>query len=220
MTNNTEHFETEKLELLKKMIENAEKNIKAARQLLSQLVPNTQATTKQRRPIETHDLEGAKIIEGTFDGESMIGTDGKQYPVPANYASKSKLVEGDTLKLSILPDGTFLFKQIGPVERMKIMGTLIQDNTGNYAVVANGQSYKVLTASVTYYKGQPGDQATIIIPKNEQGEWGAVENLIRDIANVESPEKTLNDETSPGASVTNADQTDIDEQLKAGKDLI
>ena len=36
----------------------------------------------------------------------MIGPDGKNYPVPANYASKSKLIEGDILKLTITPNLT------------------------------------------------------------------------------------------------------------------
>ena len=54
----------------------------------------------------------------------MIGPDGKNYPVPANYASKSKLVEGDIMKLTITEDGKFLYKQIGPVERKTVIGTL------------------------------------------------------------------------------------------------
>ena len=65
-----------------------------------------------------------KIIEGQFDGQNMIGPDGKVYPVPANYASKSKLVEGDTLKLTIAQDGSFIYKQIGPVERKKIIAKI------------------------------------------------------------------------------------------------
>jgi len=28
-----------------------------------------------------------KVIEGVFDGQNMVGSDGKTYPVPANYAS-------------------------------------------------------------------------------------------------------------------------------------
>ena len=55
---------------------------------------------------------GDKIIEGIFDGEKMIGPDGQIYSVPANYASKSRLVEGDTLKLIITNRGAFIFKQI------------------------------------------------------------------------------------------------------------
>ena len=58
-----------------------------------------------------------KVIEGVFDGQNMVGSDGKTYPVPANYASKSKLVQGDILKLTIAEDGAFLYKQIGPIPR-------------------------------------------------------------------------------------------------------
>jgi hypothetical protein len=34
----------------------------------------------------------------------MQGSDGKKYPVPLNYASKSKLIPGDVLKLRIMKD--------------------------------------------------------------------------------------------------------------------
>jgi len=60
-----------------------------------------------------------KIIEGVFDGQNMVGSDGRQYIVPPNYASKSKLVEGDILKLTIQPNGSFIYKQIGPIERQR-----------------------------------------------------------------------------------------------------
>ena len=58
-----------------------------------------------------------RIVEGVFDGQGMVGPDGKQYSVPANYASKSKLVEGDILKLTITPRGSFIYKQIEPIEQ-------------------------------------------------------------------------------------------------------
>ena len=54
----------------------------------------------------------------------MVGSDGKNYPVPANYASKSKLVQGDILKLTIADDGAFLYKQIGPIPRKQVVGKL------------------------------------------------------------------------------------------------
>jgi len=63
-----------------------------------------------------------KVIEGVFDGQNMVGSDAKTYPVPANYASKSKLVQGDILKLTIAEDGAFLYKQIGPIPRKQIVG--------------------------------------------------------------------------------------------------
>lgn len=124
-------------------------------------------------------IEG-RIIEGVFDGEKMIGPDGKQYTVPANYASKSKLVEGDILKLTITPRGTFVYKQIGPIDRIRLIGRLEQDASGNYAVVVDGRKLRVLTASVTYYKGQIGDEIVVLVPKNGESKWAAVENVVKD----------------------------------------
>ncbi len=89
---------------------------------------------------------GGKVIEGVFDGQVMIGPDGKSYPVPANYASKSKLVEGDIMKLTIAEDGGFVYKQIGPTPRRQIIGTLVQHD-GAYYVEANGREYRILHLS-------------------------------------------------------------------------
>lgn len=127
---------------------------------------------------EVQEMEGAKVIEGIFDGESMVGPDGKVYSVPANYASKSRLVEGDTLKLTIAPNGAFIYKQIGPVERARIVGKLEKEGEAFY-VVSEGKRWRVLTASVTYYKGESGDEAVIIIPKVGESKWGSLENIIK-----------------------------------------
>jgi len=118
-----------------------------------------------------------KIIEGQFDGQNMIGPDGKVYPVPANYASKSKLVEGDTLKLTIADDGSFIYKQIGPVERKKVIAKMSLEN-GQYVALVGDKHYKVLYASVTYFKAQPGDEVTIVVPANTDATWAAIEALI------------------------------------------
>lgn len=131
---------------------------------------------------------GGKIIEGVFDGQNMMGPDGKKYPVPANYASKSKLVEGDVLKLTIADDGSFIYKQIGPVERVKKLGMLSQTENGEYRVVVDGKSYRILLASLTYFKAEPGDEVTIVVPQNGDTEWAAVENVIKaDGSSVEAP---------------------------------
>lgn len=123
---------------------------------------------------------GEKIIEGVFDGQNMVGPDGKIYSVPANYASKSKLVEGDILKLTIHKDGSFIFKQIGPVERERIIGSLIfNEAKSQYYVVLGDQKWKVLTASVTYFKGEVGDETVILVPKDCKSRWAAVENIIK-----------------------------------------
>ncbi|MDP6756404.1 MAG: hypothetical protein QGG82_01870, partial [Patescibacteria group bacterium] len=115
-----------------------------------------------------------------FDGVQMIGNDSKSYSIPPNYASKSKLVEGDILKLTILDDGSFLYKQIGPVERKRLRGTLMQDeDTGEYSVMAQGNTFKVISASVTYFKGEVGDEVVILVPSDKQSQWAAVENIMK-----------------------------------------
>ena len=97
---------------LRSLIQEAETNLSAAKELLNSVLGDGDIISAPRNSIVS-DPDG-KIIEGVFDGQIMIGPDGKNYPVPANYASKSKLVEGDLMKLTITPDGKFLYKQIGP----------------------------------------------------------------------------------------------------------
>ncbi len=166
---------TEKqLKTLKKLIESAETNLAGAKELLTSLIGSeTTVTPGDAKTVAT----SGKVVEGGFDGQHMIGPDGKSYPVPANYASKSKLVQGDQLKLIIGDDGTFIYKQIGPVERKKLIGTLnLKD--GAYFVEARGQEYHVLFASVTYFKAQPGDQVTMVIPEEGDADWAAIEAVI------------------------------------------
>lgn len=155
------------------LIQEAETNLAAAKELLISIIGDDGAIiTPKAGPNEE---VGGKIIEGVFDGQKMAGPDGKEYPVPANYASKSKLVEGDILKLTIADDGSFIYKQIGPVERTQIIGTLVQHD-GAYYVEANGHEYRILLASVTYFRINIGDQVTIIVPTdNQEATWAAVE---------------------------------------------
>lgn len=124
--------------------------------------------------------EQEKVVEGVFDGQKMIGADGQQYDVPANYASKSKLVEGDILKLTINNLGAFIYKQIKPIERERMVGVLEQDEQNlQYYAVAEGKKWKLLTASVTYYHGEPGDEVVFLIPGGAGSRWAAVENIIQ-----------------------------------------
>lgn len=120
-----------------------------------------------------------KVIEGVFDGERMIGSDGKQYAVPVNYASKSKLVEGDMLKLSVTDQGTLIYKQIQPIDRLRLTGNLEQSDTGEWSVMVGGHRYKLLGASVTYFKGEIGDEVIILVPKTGQSRWAAVEHIFK-----------------------------------------
>ncbi len=168
-----ERERVQKIQALREMVMNAERTIQGAKAMLLQL----EGKKKTGRP-RKNDEEGI-IVQGTFDGQSMIGTDGKQYPVPANYASKSKLVEGDMLKLTITDNGMFLYKQIGPVNRKHAIGVLTQDENENYFVVVDMKPYRVLFASITYFKAEPGDEVAIVLPVDIDTSWAAIENILQ-----------------------------------------
>jgi len=172
-----------KLQLIKKFIDTAQDSIQQAKILLGELTGQSSSNEVEEKAREVGSVDigdNEKIIEGVFDGQNMIGPDGKEYSIPANYASKSKLVEGDILKLTIMPDGSFVYKQIGPVERQRKVGTVIKDeNTGDFRVLADNKTYNVLLASITYYKGEVGDEAVILVPKEGESSWAAVENIIK-----------------------------------------
>ncbi|MBL4694279.1 hypothetical protein JKY72_02820 [Candidatus Gracilibacteria bacterium] len=170
-----------KLALIKEMVESAESNLRSAKQLINELsgAPGKSVYTQLAKDLPTisEENENDQIVEGVFNGQTMTDQNDKEYPVPANYASKSKLVPGDILKLTIKEDGTFRYKQISPVERKRIIGTLTYED-GKYKVIAQSKAYNVILASVTYFKAEIGDHITLVIPEIEDSEWGAIENVI------------------------------------------
>jgi hypothetical protein len=178
-----------RMELAVRILRHAKEGIQNALDLLEsgteaqgrQMLVEMLSKSAEHSP-ELERLQAEKIVEGVFDGEQMIGSDGQSYMVPPNYASKSRLVEGDILKLTIRADGTFLYKQVGPIERKRVQARLAWDASANgYVAIDEGGEHvwKVLTASVTFFKGQEGDQAVVLIPKSTPSTWAAVENVIR-----------------------------------------
>ena len=121
-------------------------------------------------------------VEGVFDGERMIDAEGKTYQVSPNYASKSKLVEGDPLKLYITPDGKFFYKQLGPVERKAVPAVLRAEGNKYVVDAEDGTTYNVLTASVTYYISlfniQSGDKVLILLPADRPARWAVIDNVL------------------------------------------
>jgi len=182
--------DAQRILLIKESVTNAEKNLQTAKSLLAQL------ESKYTLQKKTYGVaEGGKVVEGSFDGQLMIGTDGRQYPVPANYASKSKLVEGDMLKLVITDDGNFIYKQIGPFKRKRLIGMLKESaEEGGFVVESEGKNYKVLLAAVTYHHASPGDEIAIVIADNDEAKWAAIENVTKKGA---GGEMNYIDNTSP-----------------------
>jgi len=201
-----EESKQDKIVLLRQMIENAERNITAAKQILAQLDDGL------KKPAKNPEI--SQIIEGTFDGEKMISLDGKNYPVPANYASKSKLVEGDLLKLSITEGGLFLYKQISPIERRQIIGIVLKDDNDRYYVLSEGKKYKVLLASLTYFKAKKGDEVTLVVPKEKISEWAAVEAVTDNTENNNSLDDEIEKIDFESDEAENLDDEKIDEDFE------
>ena len=155
---------------LRQLIADAETNLACAKELLVSLIGDDPEATSIVREEST-----GKVLEGVFDGQNMVGSDGKIYPVQANYASKSKLVQGDILKMTVTDDGKLLFKQIGPVARKQVVGRLL-NKEGHYVAEVGDKDYRVLLASVTYFKAKDGDQISVIVPEDDlDAEWAAIE---------------------------------------------
>src|SRR3989344_1580075 len=167
---------------VQELIESANASLKTAHALLRQVTGVTD-TDRERIVSRASTKSGStspvsgKVVEGIFDGQNMVDGSGQTYPVPANYASKSKLVESDGMKLTITDEGKYIYKQIAPAPRRTVLGVLIQED-GQYKVLAEGKAYRVLLASVTFYRAEVGDQVTVLLPQEGEAKWGAVEAVI------------------------------------------
>jgi hypothetical protein len=169
---NTDLDRSQQIEELEKIVKDAEARLMQAKAMLNQVAGTTANT--QYVSLESR---ADRIVHGTFSGEYMIDENKKQYPVPANYASKSKLVEGDHLKLTITADGAFIYKQIGPVPRRRAIAKIIE-NDGKYYAKSDDEMFRILTASVTYFRLSPGSEVTILTPLGQKTEWAAIENVV------------------------------------------
>lgn len=165
---------------IQELIDTAMASLKTANSLLRDMTGVTDASRERHQlrasAISTSATTG-KVIEGIFDGQNMVDQNGQTYPVPANYASKSKLVEGDGMKLTITDEGKFIYKQIAPVPRRTVMGLLISED-GQYKVLSEGKPFRVLLASVTFYRAEVGDQVTILLPQSDDAKWGAIDAVL------------------------------------------
>lgn len=174
-------MEEKKLQAIRDFIIASEKSLKNAKRLMGEILAERNISFDDVE-LETHGLtsyqsDDSKIVEWVFTWDEMLGSDWNKYPVPANYASKSKMVQWDKLKLTILPSGKMLYKQILPIERETKVGLLTKD-LGKFQVISDGKSYDVLTAAVTHFKAEIGDNITVIVPKGKDATYAAIEAVV------------------------------------------
>ncbi len=92
---------------IQELIDSAMSSLKTANSLLRELTGVSDSSRERLSSkagsmgMSAYSASASKVVEGIFDGQNMVDSSGQTYPIPANYASKSKLVEGDGMKLSI-----------------------------------------------------------------------------------------------------------------------
>ena len=121
-------------------------------------------------------VENEELGRGFFTGTSVVTQKGT-FQVPENYISKSRLVEGDELKVFI-KEGRILFKQIRPVPRKAARGIILRkDNKCN--VIVGDSQYKIISASARFFSLESGDEVMIQLPAEEKAEWAVVTYVIK-----------------------------------------
>lgn len=168
------------LQALQELISTAERSLHHAKNLMTQIVgkrPLDMSEEPDMSGLHTYKHGKAKVIEGIFTGKDMLGADKNLYPVPANYASKSKIVEGSKLKVTIKSDGSYQYKIIDEIEFDTTTGTLIKD-AEHFMIISQQGIYQVLPASVTYLQAHVGDRIAIRIPRGIKATYATIDTLV------------------------------------------
>ncbi len=174
------------MKALEELLHKIETDIKRARLLIHQLITwnfddtSIEEFKKLSKNLANYEeWKEVKVIEWIFDGYFMQWSDWKKYPVPLNYASKSKLIPGDVLKLRIMPDWKLIYKLISPAPRKYIKATLSKTEDNKYiAITDDWKSYFLNLAAVTYFKWKPWDELSIIVNAEWKWNFAAIEALI------------------------------------------
>lgn len=173
------------LSILEELLSKIETDIKRARLMIQNMewwesIVMKEVTIKDvNAQLKTHDDADVKTVEGVYDGYFMVGSDKKKYPVPMNYASKTKLIPGDVLKLRVMDDGKLIYKLIGQANKKYVKATLSKSDDNKFtAITDEWEVYFLNQAAVTYFKGKTGDEMSIIVNADGVGNFAAIEALM------------------------------------------
>ena len=111
-----------------------------------------------------------RVIEGVFNGHKMVGPDGAEY----RAAELCQQIQARRRRHHEAHDHAAwrVYLTNSANSRRRMVGELIQDTVGNqWSVVANGKTYKILTASATFYRGRV-DEVIFLAPETGESAWG------------------------------------------------
>ena len=156
------------LDTLKRLVSAAYSNLERISHIIEKI------EQEQRREL----YKNIPGVEGVYDGQYLLGEDGKKYEVPANYAAKSRLVYGDKLKM-IEEVGKTLFKQLEKVERKKLEGVLSKKE-GKWYVLTNEGTFKISDVAAEFNNAALNEKAVVIVPAgNVTAEFAALDRIVR-----------------------------------------
>lgn len=175
-------MENKKIQAIRDFVLSAEKSLRNAKKLLKDILEEQWISLEDDIDLDTswlnsYESDESKIIEWVFTWEDMLWVDNHKYPVPVNYASKSKLVQWDRLKLTIEQNWRMLYKQIKPIER-EIKVWLLTKDQWKFQVISEWVIYNVLTAAVTHFKAEIGDSVSVVVPAWKQANFAAIEAVL------------------------------------------
>ncbi len=184
---------TENMTILLELVEHMESDLKKVKAIATKLQsPRWSAKQSSFEPIlldkgggpraveDLNDDPNVKVVEGIFDGYFMIGSDAKKYPVPMNYSSKSKLIQWDQLKLRIMSDGSLRYKVTRPAERKFIKAVIVKHEDGRFQAMDDAKKlYNLNQAAVTFFAGEAGNEASIIVPLDDKADYAAIEAIVK-----------------------------------------
>ena len=153
MYNREPRVAKDKLQLLRQALSAASSSLKLANQLLNDVEHQGGAAS----------MPG---LVGKYDGRFMVTEAGKKYPVPDNYAAKTQLIYGDTLKMVEGPLGRQfkLLEKLNRLEEEAQLGT----KDGMFVALGKNASYELLQGAVRYWGGQEGDKIKVLLPEGKK----------------------------------------------------
>lgn len=177
------------LKALEQLIEKIEIDMKRARYMINEIsegncniekMSNDQEFWELATKLLNYEEENAiKVIEWIYDWYFMNWSDEKKYPVPMNYASKTKLIPWDVLKLKIMEDWKLVYKLIWAASKKYIKWTLSKTDDNKFVAISDEwHTYLLNQAAVTFFKWKPGDEMSIIINWDKEYDYAAIETII------------------------------------------
>lgn len=92
---------------------------------------------------------------GIYNGKYVVCGD-KKWTVNENYASKSAIIDGDRLDVTYTPGAYPQFKVVDRVFRRFVLAKIVCRDGRIYAQ-CEGKNYRILGATITFYRLKLGD---------------------------------------------------------------